>query len=91
MMWIRLAMVLSACVLMGLTLLREDSHSGKEKEAVAHTKDAIRHIEEFVKGTGDAHAQDALQHAREAIMRAEESIMHAEMAGKQPEGKKKGE
>lgn len=56
MMWIRLAMVLSACVLMGLTLLREDSHSGKEKEAVAHTKDAIRHIEEFVKGTGDAHA-----------------------------------
>lgn len=101
MMQIRIAMVLSACVMMGLTMLSEDSLAGKgedhvqevikhAKEGVAHTKEAIHHIEESVKGTGDAHATEALQHAKEAITHAEESIAHAEIAGKKPDGKKKG-
>lgn len=101
MMQMRVAMVLSACFTMGLTMLSEDLLAGKgedhiqeviahAKEGVAHTKDAMHHIEESVKGTGDAHAQDALQHAKDAITHAEESIAHAELAGKKPEGKKKG-
>lgn len=57
------------------------------KAGVAHTKEAIHHIEASIKGTGDAHAKEALEHANEAVKHAEESIAHAEMAAKKPEGK----
>lgn len=48
------------------------------KDGVAKLIEAIHHIEESIKGTGDAHAKEALQSVNEAKALAEISIAHAE-------------